>query len=160
MRHSCPFSCLSLNAPDDRPAGGNRKSPPTPSQPVWPSSPRPRERSREKERESERERYGERERERDREREIYIDIYIYIYRERERWPSSHPAIQPSSHPGIHASRHPGMQAAIQASSHIYIHPWSSEEAEELMEEVEEMEEWATQHQYMIAVGMHIRSRWL
>ena len=57
-------------------------------------------------------------------------------------------------------RHPGIQAAIQASSHIYIHPWSSEEAEELMEEVEEVEEWATQHQYMIAVWMHIRSRWL
>ena len=75
-------------------------------------------------------------------------------------PSSHRAIQASRHPGINASMHPGRQAAIQASSHIQIHPCISEEAEELLEEVEEVEEWATQHKYMLAVRMHFRSRWL
>ena len=60
-------------------------------------------------------------------------------------PSSHPAIQPpshlviqaSNHPGIQTSRqpsrHPGIQAAIEASSHIHMHPCTSEDDENLDE---------------------------
>ena len=35
-RHSCPLSCLPLNAPDARPAGGICKSPPTDHRPLLP----------------------------------------------------------------------------------------------------------------------------